>query len=341
MKRLLIFFMFSLMLAHTLVYPILAKAPTLSKILFTSSRDGNREIYIMNPDGSEQVNLTQDPADDQQAVWSPTGEQILFASNRGHKVWGTWDLYLMDPDGKNIRRVFKKETYRNSPRWSPDGKQIAYENSNWDAGEIHIYIATLGEQEEKRIVEGFDPAWAMDGTELVYVSYLLDARRLMLIDIRTRRQERLLHRKAMSWQNNPSWSSARDKLVFSWNKNPLPPNHRPGIDRFPREWEKKETIYIVNRDGTNLQQLVSEAGPKAVNPVLSPDGNELLYTQEINGRQQIFKLDINNDIQRQLTHVGHLYQANASTDWFDPAYALPVAPQPQLLTTVWGELKRE
>ena len=133
----------------------------------------------------------------------------------------------------------KKETYRNSPRWSPDGKQIAYENSNWDAGEIHIYIATLGEQEEKRIVEGFDPAWAMDGTELVYVSYLLDARRLMLIDIRTRRQERLLHRKAMSWQNNPSWSSARDKLVFSWNKNPLPPNHRPGIDRFPREWEKK------------------------------------------------------------------------------------------------------
>ena len=69
--------------------------------------------------------------------------------------------------------------------------------------------------------------------------------------------------------------------------------------------------------------LSSEAGPKAVNPVLSPDGNELLYTQEINGRQQIFKLDINNDIQRQLTHVGHLYQANASTDWFDPAYALP------------------
>ncbi len=341
MKRILIFSMFSLMLGDTFVYLILAKAPTVPKILFTSSRDGNREIYTMNPDGSEQVNLTQDPADDQQAVWSPTGEQILFASNRGHKVWGTWDLYLMDPDGNNIRRVFKKKTYRNSPRWSPDSKRIAYQNSNWDAGETHIYIATLGEQEEKRIVEGFDPTWSTDGMELAYVAYILDARRLTLIDIRTRKQERLLPRKAMSWQNNPFWSIAGDTLVFSWNKNPLPPNHRPGIDRFPREWEKKETIYSVNRDGTDLQQLVDEAGPKAVNPVLSPDGNELLYTQEMNGRQQIFKLDINTGVKMQLTHIGQFFQANAGGDWFDPAYALPVSLQPQLLTTTWGEVKRK
>ncbi|MCG9133613.1 PD40 domain-containing protein [Candidatus Poribacteria bacterium] len=72
---------------------VLAKAPTTPKILFTSERDGNREVYMMNPDGSEQVNLTQHPADDQRALWSPTGEQVLFLSDRG----GVRDLYLMNP----------------------------------------------------------------------------------------------------------------------------------------------------------------------------------------------------------------------------------------------------
>ena len=334
---------FSLMLLLTNVTAVFAKAPTTAKILFTSARDGNRDIYIMNPDGSEQVNLTQHPADDQSAIWSPTGEQILFSSNRGHKVWGSWDLYLMDPDGKNVRRVFKKETFRKDATWSPDGKQIAYNNISWDAGESHIYVATLGEQEEERIVEGFDPVWSPNGTELAYVTYILDARRVALIDIRTKKTERLLPRKATSWQNGPSWSATRNKLVFSWNQNPLPPNHRPGIDRFPPAWRDKETIYIVNRDGTDLRQLVDEAGPYAQYPALSPNGEEVLYTQEINGYFQVFKVNVNNRIVTQLTHIigASLLQANAGGAWFDPAYALPVAPQPHLFTTTWGKMKTQ
>lgn len=59
-----------------------ATAPTTAKILFTSSRDGNYEVYMMNPDGSEQINLTQHRANDLNPVWSPTGEQILFVSDR-------------------------------------------------------------------------------------------------------------------------------------------------------------------------------------------------------------------------------------------------------------------
>ena len=92
MKLILIFCLLSLMLCVN-VAPLFAKPPLTPKILFTSARDGNRDVYIMNPDGSEQVNLTQHPADDRQAVWSPTGEQIFFVSDRG----GVRDLYLMDP----------------------------------------------------------------------------------------------------------------------------------------------------------------------------------------------------------------------------------------------------
>ena len=60
------------------------------------------------------------------------------------------------------------------------------------------------------------------------------------------------------------------------------------------------------------------------------------YTQGTNGGRQIFKLDVNSGIQTQLTHVGW----NSGGDWFDPVYALPVEPKPQLLTTTWGDIKK-
>ena len=82
MRLLLIFFIIFLMLMCGTMCPLFAEAPTTPKILFTSTRDGNREIYMMNPDGSEQVNLTQHPASDMGAVWSPRGDKILFASDR-------------------------------------------------------------------------------------------------------------------------------------------------------------------------------------------------------------------------------------------------------------------
>ena len=73
MRLKLIFSITLLMLMCGTMCSLFAEAPKTPKILFTSSRDGNREVYMMNPDGSEQVNLTQHPAGDLQAAWSPTG----------------------------------------------------------------------------------------------------------------------------------------------------------------------------------------------------------------------------------------------------------------------------
>ena len=339
--RLLVLAISILLVLNASVCPLFAEAPTTPKILFTSAAwDGNYEIYSMNPDGSEQVNLTQHRANDANAVWSPTGEQILFESDRGgNRVVCDRDLYLMDPDGSNVRRVFKKEAGRLDPTWSPDGERIAYEYVDWGTLKTTIHIAILGEQEEEPVMKGFFPAWSPDGTEIAYTTYLEGighARRVTLIDIRTGKKKLLLPKKAMDWQNQPSWSPAGDKLVFSWNKHPLPPDHNPLIDAFPLAWKAKETIYIVNRDGTDLKQLVDEAGPAAWSPTLSPNGEELLYTQDVNSFMQIFKLDINSGIRTQLTHIG---PRNFGGDWFDPAYALPVSPQPQLLTTTWGKVK--
>ncbi len=327
--RLLVFVILNLLVLNVVVCPLFAEAPTTSKILFTSTRDGNRDVFIMNPDGSEQMNLTQHRADDQQAFWSPTGEKILFVSDRG----GARDLYWMDPDGSNVRRFFKFkiEEWRTAPTWSPDGKQFAYEYINWGTLTDTIYIATLGEQDSELFVNGSYPAWSPDGTEIACSV----RERLTLINIRTGAQKQLLPKKVESFQRDPSWSAAGDKLVFTWNKHPVPP---PEAERAVfAVWKAKMTIYLINRDGTGLQQLIEEAGPYAQYPALSPNGEEVLYTREINGNFQIFKLDLNSGVRTQLTH--HL-SWNTGGDWFDPDYALPVSPQPELLTTTWGEVKQ-
>ena len=337
MRMVLIFCMIILQLMCVRVCRVFAEAPKTPKILFTSTRDGNREVYMMNPDGSQQVNLTQHPAGDMGAVWSPTGEQILFVSDR--QGTRARDLYLMDPDGSNVRRVFKKKTtdWRGYATWAPDGKQFAYQSTDRTRIKFGLYLGTFGEEDAEHIGNGGPPAWSPDGSEIAYhISPHAQTSRLTFINVRTREREQPLPTKALRFQFQPSWSASGDKLAISGIEHPL-----PVILDLHNAWKDKQSIYIVNRDGTGLRQLVEEAGPDATTPVLSPDGSEVVYTQEINGRLQIFKIDINSEVRTQLTHGGIFFQANADADWFDPAYALPVSPQPDLLTTTWGQLKKE
>lgn len=331
---LLLYLVLSVVLLYGAVCPIiLAESPKTAKIAFVSARDFNREIYLMNPNGSEQVNLTRNLADDLFPVWSPTGERILFVSDRD----GIRDLYLMDADGGNVEKVFKQSARRAHPTWAPDGKQIAYERGG------AVYIATIGKQTEELVADGFDPAWSPDGREIALTLNPFGAHRLVLLNIHTGRQRHALPRDVSPWQAEPAWTVTGDKLSFSWNKNPLPvpPDAHPGKPfRVPSEWLDQETIYIMNRDGTDVQQIVNEAGPKARNPVWSPLGNEIVYTQEIDGHLQLFKVDLESQVVTQLTHIGEIYQANASADWFDPI-TLDVSLQPQLLPIEWGKLKKK
>ena len=336
MKRIVILFFLSLSLLYTSAGSIFAEAPTVPKITFTSARDGNREIYIMKPDGSEQVNLTQHDAGDLQPAWSPTGEEILFVSDRD----GIPDLYLMNADGSKVRRVFKRPARRRDPTWAPNGKQIAY--SRGAGADWIIYTAILGKQTEEPLTSGYDPAWSPDGTEIAFVGDVFGRHRLSLINVHTRRQKRILPEKVIPRQSHPSWSPTGEKLAFSWNNNPLPipPDLMPGeAFEVPIAWHDTETIYIVHRDGTRLRQIVAEDGPQAIYPAWASGADEVLYTQMIDRRLQIFRIDVNSRIRVQLTHIGNVLQANVGGDWFDPA-PLSVPLQPQLLSTTWAEVKR-
>ena len=308
---------------------VFARPLTTAKIVFSANREGNRDIYLMNPDGSQQVNITNHGADDISPAWSPTGEQILFASDRD-RFRGSWDLYLMDPHGESVQPVFGRSADRSAPTWSPDGKQIAYRRR--EQGQQFIYIARIDRKNEERVAIGGSPAWSPDGTEIAFVVKAgVERWEIHILNVQTRKQKVFFPPEAVpSWVRGPAWSPKGDKLAFSWL-------HRVPLGDF----RETETIYTVNRDGTRLTQLLDDAAPTEVSPIWSPRGNELLYIKADDPQAihlQIFKMAFGGGPPEQLTHVGFGHHLG---DWFDPAYALPVSPRPQLLTTVWGSLKQE
>ena len=90
-------------------------APEQGKIAFSSDRDGDWEIYVMDADGSNQTNLTSSPAVDEFPSWSPDGSMIAFTSDRD----GDYEIYVMDADGSNQTNITNSAAYNKEPSWSP------------------------------------------------------------------------------------------------------------------------------------------------------------------------------------------------------------------------------
>jgi Tol biopolymer transport system component len=227
----------------------------------------------------------------------------------------------MDPDGKNVRRVFEKSADRRHPVWSSDGKHIAY--TKIERGEWLVHIATIDGREEEEVAIGSLSDWSPDDSEIVFLSGAFDEpRRISLLKVRSRKQTFLPFPKVPMWVRSPVWSPNGEKIAFAWK---------------PEGFEV-ETIYIMNRDGTEVQQIVAPQGSSASEPAWAPAGNALLYIQADDGDDwQIFKRDLESDETIQLTHIGAGHHLGS---WFDPAFALPVSPQPQLLTTMWAKVKQ-
>ncbi len=78
-----------------------AFSPDGRQIVFTSNRDGNNEIYIMDVNGSNLVNLTKNPASDQYPSWSPDGQSIVFSTNRD----GNDEIYVMAANGSQLTNL--------------------------------------------------------------------------------------------------------------------------------------------------------------------------------------------------------------------------------------------
>lgn len=139
-------------------------SPDGNKVLFVSSRDASREIYVINADGSNLVRLTNNAAEDRYPCWSPDGTKIAFASTR---VGSVWHLFVMNADGTGVTQLGTAEGTDIS--WSPDGTRIAY----FDGDNIWTVSAVDGSGAVQITnTEGNDisPVWSPDGTQIAFAS---------------------------------------------------------------------------------------------------------------------------------------------------------------------------
>lgn len=91
-------------------------------IAFSSKRDGNPEIYVMNADGSAQRRITRDPAIDYNPAFSPDGRLLAYVTDR----WGENEICLFDLRQNDERRLTYHPADDQQPKFSPDGQELYF-----------------------------------------------------------------------------------------------------------------------------------------------------------------------------------------------------------------------
>ena len=147
-------------------------SPDGKRIAFVSERDEHPhkvqgqfagEIYVMDTDGGNQLNLTNNPAEDNGPSWSPDGKQIAFASDREDDLG--WDIFVMNANGSNPRNLTKGHGWADlDPSWSPDGKRIAFASFGRNGRKMDIYVMEADGQNPRQLTNNplahdYEPTW--------------------------------------------------------------------------------------------------------------------------------------------------------------------------------------
>ena len=152
-------------------------------LTFSSTRDGNAEIYVIRPDGTGERRLTSHAALDAEPTWSPDGTKIAFTSSRT----GNGDIYVMNADGSGLTRLTTDNAVDTSPAWSPDGTRIAFSTNRHGVSNFEIYVMATDGSGQRRLTTHAAadtlPSWSPDGTKIAFTSsrtgngdiYVMDA----------------------------------------------------------------------------------------------------------------------------------------------------------------------
>ena len=223
------------------------------------------QIYVMDADGTDVLQLTRSALGNGEPAWSPDGSAIAFVSQRDNNP----EIYVMASDGSNQRRLTRSEQPGPeagdfSPAWSPDGARIAFMSYREGQGDIFVMRSDGSDQARVTSTPHLEdaPAWSPDGTKLAFnrpgpnfdvdiYTILLDGSGLTRLT--TSGKQELL----------PAWSPDGSMIAFL--------RYRTG--RTPAG------IFVMNADGGNVRELVTDVSHE-YGPTWSPDGKRIAFVRQ-------------------------------------------------------------
>ena len=290
-----------------------ALASNTGRIVFTSLRDGNPEIYVMDAGGGYQVNLTNHPTYDGHPDWSPDGTKIAFASNRDG---GPSQIHVMDADGKNVSRLTDGPGEKVHPDWSPDGGKIAFSVEDWVDHVDHIDLMDAdGRNREKLEDQALYPSWSPDGKQIAFVSSRDGLGEIYTIGVGGQGRKRVTQ-----------------DLVSKWNPSFSPDGRRIAYEAMREDFVH---IFVVGADGRNRVRHTHHE-ENHWGPAWSPDGQVIAYyvwNGNLHGTIHLMTADGR--------YIRQLSDAHDARDYGPDISPLGLAVSPASnKSTIWGRLKK-
>ena len=269
-------------------------SPDGRRIAFTSRRDGNSEVYVVNADGSGQRRLTRNFAGDFGPTWSPDGQKIAF-ERRGDAQSSVGALYVVNADGSGQRRLTRRGS---DPAWSPDGRTIAF---MW---RFHIYVMNADGTEHRALMRLWNGkraslAWSPDGRKLAFLATGVtplggscgqNCFNLYVVNSDGSGLRNLTSNLAAG-QFGPGAGKASDPV---WS-----PDGR--MIAFVR-LNTRHGVYVANVGGSEMRNLTPKPmGAAYAAPAWSPDGRKIAFTVARDGNSEIYLMNADGSGQRNLT----------------------------------------
>jgi TolB protein len=213
-------------------------------ITFSTRRDNNFEIYVMEVDGGNPRRLTQDLGSNFAPAFSPDGAYIAFTSAQG----GFQNVWVMDADGSNARPLTDVGN-NGDPEWSPDGRQISFVSDRGGTNELYVMNVADPSQgtdgaDARPVAPGLTIGgrndWSPDGQVLTFYAGEAGARNIFTLNLDGTDLRQLTH---VSDNRGPSFSPDGEWIAFA--------SFRDGNNE----------IYIVRPDGSQLTRLTNNTRP--------------------------------------------------------------------------------